>query len=214
MKIDQSAFIRDLIIEKGLTNCNATVILMKAGSVIDMPDADNYKETELLEYQRLIGKLMYLTCGTRPDIAFAVEQLSKYNANPRKGHLKATKRVVRYLKGTMQMELMFGQTPTNPPLYGLTGYANSNFAGDPADRNLVMGYCFFLNGAVVSWSSKKLKTVSTSTTEAEYIALRHVAKEAVWIQRFMNKINLDMVEDLTIYGNNKMSINPTKNAES
>ena len=214
MKIDQSAFIRDLVIEEGLTDCNAPVMLMKAGSAIEMLDSDDYEETELLEYQRLIGKLMYLACGTRPDIAFAVGQLSKHNADPRKGHLKAAKRVVRYLKGTMQMGLMFGRTPTNPPPYGLTGYADSNFAGDPADRKSVMGYCFFLNGAVVSWSSKKQRTASTSTTEAEYIALGHAAREAVWIRRFINEMNLDMVEDLTLYGDNEMSINLTKNAES
>ncbi len=175
MKIDQSAFIRDLVIEEGLTDCNANVIAMKAGSAIEMTDPEDYEETELQEYQRLIGKLMYLACGIRPDIAFAVGQLSKHNADPRKGHLRAAKRVVRYLKGTMQMGLIFGrasangQLPQDPPPYVLVGYADSNFAGDPEDRKSVMGYCFFLNGAVVSWSSKKQRTVSTSTTEAEYI---------------------------------------------
>lgn len=186
MKIDQSAFIRDLVIEEGLTDCNAPVILMKAGSAIEMLDPDDYEETELHEYQRLIGKSMYPACGTRPDIAFAVGQLSKQKADPRKGRLKAAKRVVRYLKGTMQMGLMFGRTTINPPPYGLTGYADSNFAGDPADRKSVMGYCFFLNGAVASWSSKKQRTVSTSTTEAKYIALGHAVREAVWIRRFIN----------------------------
>ena len=68
---------------------------MKAGSIIEMNEADDYDETDLKAYQRLIGKLMYLSCGTRPDIAFAVGQLSKQNADPRVGHLKAAKRVVR-----------------------------------------------------------------------------------------------------------------------
>ena len=68
------------------------------------------------------------------------------------------------------------------PPYGLIGYADSNFAGDPEDQKSVMGNSFFLNGAVVSWSSKKQRTVSTSTTESEYIALGHAAKEAVWIR--------------------------------
>lgn len=98
-----------------------------------MLDPDDYEETDLHKYQRLICKLMYLACGTRPDIAFAISQLSKQNADSRKGHLKAAKRVVQYLKGTMQMGLMYGQTPNNPRTYGLTGYADSNFAGDPAD---------------------------------------------------------------------------------
>ncbi len=127
---------------------------------------------------------MYLACSIRPDITFAVGQLSKHNADPRKRHLRAAKRVVRYLKGTMNMGLVFGREtanrlPKKPPLYGLLGYANSNFAGDSEDRKSVMGYCFFLNEAVVLWSSKKQRIVSTSTTKAEYIALGHVAREAV-----------------------------------
>ena len=82
------------------------------------------------------------------------------------------------------MGLIFGresaeQLPRDPLPYGLVGYADSNFAGDPKDRKSVMGDCFFLNGAVVSWSSKKQRTISTSTTEAEYIALSHVTRKAV-----------------------------------
>ena len=77
-----------------------------------------------------------------------------------------------------------------------------------------MGYCFFLNGAVVSWSSKKQRTVSTSTTEAEYIALGHAAREAVWIRRFINEIEIEVIGDLTLFGDNEMSIALTKNAES
>lgn len=194
MKIGQSAFIRDLVIEEGLEECNANVIPMKACSAIEMLDPDDYDKTNLHEYQRLIGKLMYLSCRTRPDIAFAVGQLSRHNADPRKGHLRAAKRVVRYLKGTMQMGLIFGREsclPKDPPPYDLKGYANSNFAGDPEDPKSVMGHCFFLNDAVVSWSSKKQRTVSTSTTEAKYIALGHASREAVWICRFINEMNLE-----------------------
>lgn len=87
MKIDQSTFIRELVIKEGLIECNANVIPMKAGSDIEMIEPDDYEETELREYQRLIGKLMYLACGTRLDITFAVRQLSKHNADPKKGHL-------------------------------------------------------------------------------------------------------------------------------
>lgn len=94
MKIDQSAFIRDLIIEEELIECNANFIPMKTGSSIEMPEPDDYNKIDIYTYQRLIGKLMYLACGTRLDIAFVVEQLSRYNANPRKRHLQATKRVV------------------------------------------------------------------------------------------------------------------------
>ena len=94
MKLDQSTFIQDLIIEENLSDYNANVISMKAGSVITMYKANNYKEENLHTYQRLIGKLIYLVCGTRPDIAFAVSQASKHNADLRKCHLRAAKRVM------------------------------------------------------------------------------------------------------------------------
>lgn len=57
---------------------------MKAGSAIDMSEANDYQEKDLQKYQRLIRKLMYLACGTRPDIIFTVGQLSNQNADPRK----------------------------------------------------------------------------------------------------------------------------------
>ena len=93
MNITQSEFIRDLVIE-GLTECNTNVIPMKAGSAIEMTEPDDDEETDLRTYQRLVGKLIYLACGTRPDIVFVVGQLSKHNVDPRKGHLQAAKRVV------------------------------------------------------------------------------------------------------------------------
>ena len=84
----------------------------------------------------------------------------------------------------MQLGLLYGRTsdgrsPTLLPPYGLIGYADSNFAGDPEDQKSIMENCFSLNGAVDLWSSKKQQTVSTSTKEAEYIALGHAAREAV-----------------------------------
>lgn len=119
----------------------------------------------------------------------------------------------------MQLGLVYGRTsdgrpPTLPPPYGLSRYADNNFAGDPEDRKSVMGNCFFLNGAIFSWGSKKQRTVLTSITEVEYIALGHAAREAVWIRRFINEMTLDIVPAIMLNGDNEMSITLTKNAES
>lgn len=235
LKIDQSAFIRDLVEEEGMRDCNPVNTPMKTGNFIEMQGEDDYEEVDLKVYQRLIGKLMYLSCGTRPDISFVVGQLSKRNADPRVGHLKAAKRVVRYLKGTMHLGLMYGsredaqsqpdketkastsqaKAPVSPPPFGLVGYADSNYAGDPEDRKSVMGNCFFLHGAIVSWCSKKQRTVSTSTTEAEYIALGHGARESVWIRRFLNELKVEApIGACLLHGDNETSIILTKNAES
>ncbi len=219
MKIDHSVFIRDFVIEGGLTECNANVIHMKAGSAIEMTEPEDYEETDLHMYKRLVGKLMNLASETRPDIAFVVGQLSKHNVDPKKDHLQAAKRVVRYLRRIMKMGLIFGQEsnnrlPRDLSPYGVIGFVESNFAEDPKDRKSVMNYCFFLNGVLVSWCSKKQKTISISTTEAEYIALGHTAREVIWIRRFINEMKLEVVEGLTLHGDNKMSIALTKHVES
>lgn len=153
-----------------------------------MSESDNYDKVDLKVYQRLIRKLMYLLCGTKPDIAFTVGQLSKHNTDPRIRHMKVVKKVVRYLKSTMYLELVYrsqlkdeGETkaPIAPSPFRLIRYGDSSYTRDPQDKKLVMGYCYFINGAIVSWCSKKQRTVSTSNIEAEYIALRHIAKEAI-----------------------------------
>lgn len=189
-----------------------------------MQEEDDHGEADLKTYQQLIGKLMYLSCGTRSDIAFAVGQLSKRNSDPRVGHLKAAKRVIRYLKGTMHLGIRYGCTlkpdgqtkaPDAPPPYSFIGYADSNYAGKPEDRKSVMGYCFYMNGALVSWCSKKQRTVSTSTTKAEYIALGHAARESVWIRRFFNELSIvEPIGACILHGDNETSIILTKNAES
>ena len=193
LKINQSSFIRDFIESENVTDCNSVSIPMKAGCFIEMSEPGDYEEVDIKPYQRLIGKLMFLSCDTRPDIAFAVGQLSKHNSDPRAGHMKAAKKVVRYLKGTMHLGLVYGSQPQSETLaallpFGLIGYRDSSYAGDLEDRKSVMDYCYFPNGAFVSLCSKKQQTVSTSTTESEYIALGHEAQETIWLKRFLNEL--------------------------
>lgn len=107
MKLDQLAFIRDLVIKKGLVKYNANVIPIKARSAIKILNLNNYNETNFCKYKYLIKKLIYLVCKIRPDIDFTIAQLRKYNTNLKKSYLRAAKRVVRYLKRTMQIKLIY-----------------------------------------------------------------------------------------------------------
>lgn len=111
MKIDQLVFIRNLVKDEGMQDCNPVSTPMKASNFIEMQGEDDYKKVDLKVYQWLIGKLMYLSYGTRPDISFVVGQLSKQNADLRMGYLKAAKQVIQYLKGTMHLGLTYGTYP-------------------------------------------------------------------------------------------------------
>lgn len=163
----------------------------------------------------MINKLIYLACKTRPDIAFAVEQFYSHNANPKKGLLQVVKKVVWYLKGTMNLEFLYGQIIVKDSFpYSLISYIDSNFARDPEDCKLLIDYYFFLNRTIVLWSSKKQWTIFILTTKAKYIALGHMAREEVWIKRFINKFELEVTKKITLHGNNQMSIALTKKVES
>lgn len=166
-----------------MTDCNSVNIPMKAGWFIEMSEPGDYEEVNIKSHQRLIGKLMYLLCGTRPDIIFTVGQLSKHNLDPRSGYMKTVKKVVKYLKRTMRLGLVYGSSQNDvlaaSSPFGLIKYGNSSYAGDLKDKKSVMGYYYFLNGAILSWCSKKQQIISTLIIEAEYMALGHVAHEFV-----------------------------------
>lgn len=93
---------------------------------------------------------MYLLCRTRPKIAFAIGQLSKQNVDLRVDHLKAAKKILQYLKDTMHLGITYGANKVKFSFYILTEYANNNYADDQKDFKSVIGYCFFINRAIIS----------------------------------------------------------------
>ena len=110
-------------------------------------------------YRSLVGSLMYLAIGTRPDISYAVQQLCKFLDSYGPVHWEATKRVVRYLKGTRTLRLVLGGEHTAC----LLSYTDSDLASCVDTRRSVSGYCCFLRGGTVTWSARQQKTVSLSS---------------------------------------------------
>ena len=136
LKIDQKGYIRDLLEFEEMTSCHHTVLPVKAGSTFFLDQAGNYQQADLIAYQRLIGKLMYLSCGTRPNIAFMVEQLSRHSSDPQMGHLRIAKQVLRYLKGTITLAIEWENNPEghrSGRSYGeleIVEYADNSYAGN------------------------------------------------------------------------------------
>ena len=118
---------------------------------------------------------MYLSVSSRPDIAFAVNNLARFNSNPRKEHWSALKRVLRCLNGTINHGLLYKQG--GPEHF--VGYSYADWAGDLSDRKSTSGYVFMLSGGPVSWSSRKQNCVALSTAEAEYVALSAAVQECM-----------------------------------
>jgi hypothetical protein len=168
-------------------------------------------EIEAKPYQRAIGSLMYPMLGTRPDLAFTVASLGRHAATPGTDHQRALERAFRYLRATSEWKLVFRRGMTN----GLTlhGYADADWASDVNDRKSTSGYVFLLAGGAISWSSKKQSSVALSSTEAEYIAGAHAAKELVWLRRLLSELGLELNAATTLLMDNQSAMTIARNPE-
>ena len=136
-------------------------------------------------YFSAVRSLIYAMLCTRPDICFAVGLVSRYQSNPGREHWKAVKRILRYLKGTMDYCLCYQGSNLR-----LIGYSDADWGGDLDQRKSTSGYTFLLNKGTISWSSKKQTCIALSTMEAEFIAYSAVVQEAVWLRRFFMNLGI------------------------
>lgn len=129
---------------------------------------------------------MWAGITTRPDIFFAAQHLSQFSSNPSPEHLTALKRVYRYLKGTINLGIMY--TATNTAY--LTLFTDADWANNLDDRRSISGYVSTISGGAITWSSKKQPTMALSSMEAEYMALANAAHKNLWLRSLFSEINL------------------------
>ena len=159
-------------------------------------------------YQSAVGSLLYVSIWTRPDVTYAVANVAKFCASPTKEHWTAVKRIMRYLKGTINFGLCYERGNKAK----CVGYSDSDWGSDVDDRKSISGYLFQIGGTAISWRSKKQASVALSTAEAEYMALASTAQEAVWLQQLMCDL-ARRVNCVQIYEDNQAAIKMSKNPQ-
>ena len=171
------------------------------------------QEDELFDqhtYQSAVGSLLYVSVATRPDITFAVSNVAKFSANPTTRHWTAVKRIMRYLRGTTDLGLIFTPQGSND----CVGFSDADWAGDLDDRKSTSGYVFQIGGTAVSWRSKKQTTLALSTAEAEYVALAGATQEAVWMRQLTADLNGEpATEPTVVFEDNQAAIAMAKNPQ-
>ena len=214
LTIRQGAYTRALLQRHGMEDCNAVAHPMIEGAKLRQFDGQA-TDSDIKEYQSMIGGIMWAAVCTRPDIAFAAAaRLSQYASNPSKEHRQAVIRVLRYLKGTPDQGITYrGIEPitAQPPLLA---YCDSDWAQDIDTRRSVTGYVFLLCGAAISWQSKRQHTVTLSSVEAEYQAAVQAAKEAIWWRRFLTALGHHMSDPTVLRSDSQGSIQLIKNGAS
>ena len=200
-KLHQKAYIDALLTKNGMTESHDANTPIETHTQLEISGGDIDAPVDQKAYLAIVGSLMYAALGTRPDISYAVSLLSRYNSDPRTRHLTAAKRVLRYLKKTRHLKLVYKQIGRK-----LEGFVDSDWASEN-DRKSVGGYIFSLCGAAVSWASKKQNLVALSTEEAEYTAFTEGSREALWIRQLLLDIGLiENTTTITIFADNQSAL--------
>jgi hypothetical protein len=213
--LSQQAYIERMIKQYGLENTRS--VSTPAAPVdltlpADNSDALRLSSEQKEKYQSIVGSLLYAANITRLDIAFIVNRLCRYTADPCHHHLHAAKRVLRYLGDTNDHCMIFGANPTQHSEPTLTAYSDSDWGGCKETGKSTSGIIVQFNGDTISWISRRQGPVAQSSTEAEYIALAETTKELLWYRNWIYEV-LETWTPGLIYGDNQGSVTLAGNAD-
>ncbi|GJX91769.1 uncharacterized mitochondrial protein-like protein [Tanacetum coccineum] len=204
--LTQSKYARDILKRADLYD-SKPVSTPLATHVSFTADGIPYSDSTL--YRSLVGALQYLTI-TRPDLSYAVNQVSQFLHAPTIAHFQSVKRILRYVKGTISFGLTFSRPHTNT----IIGYSDADWARCLDTRRSTYGYSIYLGGNLVSWSAKKQPTVSRSSCESEYRAMANTAAEIVWITHLLQELHALPPDRPTLLCDNKSALFMTQNPVS
>jgi hypothetical protein len=205
--LHQQKYIGDLLERFEMTECKAVSNPSETNAKLD--DCVNEEGVDPTLFKQIVGSLRYL-CNSRPDICYSMSVVSKFMNNPKKSHLAAAKRILRYMKGTVKLGLLF-PTGVNGSSAELISYSDSDWGGDKTDRRSTSGYVMQYNGVSIAWCSKKQQVTALSTCEAEYIAGTFATCQVIWLDSVMKELKVEVSKPLKLLIDNKSAIRLAKN---
>lgn len=204
-ELRQTAYAKKLLDKAGLANCNAVKYPME--SRLQLGKDEQGKAVNSTQFKSLVGGLRYLV-HTRPNIAFSVGMVSRFMERPTTLHMNAVKRILRYIKGTLNYGLIYSKGTGN---YLLGGYSDSDLGGNIEDKKSTGGMAFYLDESLITWVSQKQRCVALSSCEAEFMAATAAACQGVWLGKLLSRITDTKVYPVVIYIDNKSAIDLAKN---
>jgi transposase InsO family protein len=209
--ISQSQIAHEILEDAGMTDCNATKAPLETKVKLyddsaTRTEADK-EAMQYIDYRHTVGQLLFMSLHSRPDLSAAVAIASRFVHNPGMTHWSAVKRIIRYIKGTIDHGIVLG----GDTQLKLEGFSDADWANDIDSRRSRTGYSFFLGDGCVSWQSKRQATVALSTTEAEYMSLSSACQELLWILSLTDEIGYPLPRPVTMHQDNKGCIELTKN---
>ncbi|CAL2258609.1 unnamed protein product [Prunus armeniaca] len=197
--LSQTRYAVDLLKRFNMTECKSCPTPLPSDTRLSCMDGDPLPDPST--YRSMVGGLQYLTLS-RPDISFAVNHVCQFMHNPRTSHIQVVKRILRYIKGTLEQGLIFHKSND----FTLRSFLDADWAGSVDDRRSTTGACIFLGPNLLTWTAKKQSTVSRSSTEAEYRALANTAAEIRWFGYLFRELGIPLHSAPCIYVDNISAI--------
>ncbi|SGY38159.1 BQ5605_C003g01969 [Microbotryum silenes-dioicae] len=199
--VHQPHFISSILEDHNMAGCSprpTPVSLYKSHSRKDLAFDASTKP-----YRVIVGKLLFLSGTTRPDIAFAVSKVALHCNNFSQNDWEALMHILCYLQGTRDVGLLFRKSEGSPLL---NGFVNANHGADLETRCSVTGFVFLCAGGAVSWMSKRWALVTVSSTKAEYVAMLFATRKGIWLCRLLSELGFPQMEPTRLHGDNQSVI--------
>jgi hypothetical protein len=214
LTLSQRQYILDMLERYSFSNSGTVSTPMDPGVRLSASMAPQTPEDieymKSVPYINAVGSLMYLAVSTRPDIAYSVGVLCRFNANPGVAHWKAVKHLFRYLQGTLDVKLTYSPS-SSPELF--TSYTDADHGGNPDNGRSTTGFVIKMGTGAVSWGSKLQSLVALSTTEAEYIAACTTGQEILWLRNLFTELGYPIGIPSTLHIDNQSALAVAKNPE-
>jgi hypothetical protein len=203
IKLTQQKFITSLLEEEHMDTCNPVSTPWLEGDDDDTcPTLLTAAQTA--DYRRVVGKILYLANTLRPDLAYSCGRLASRNAAPTALDRGRVRRLLRYIKGTMNGGLTYRADTTTPDI--VTAYSDADWANCKKTGRSITGLLININGAPVDWQSKRQPTIAHSTAEAEYMAANAAAKRIAATQNLLGELGYTRYEPTVLYCDNQAAI--------
>lgn len=194
--LSQRKYINELLVRANLSHATPVPSPCTTNANLSLGDSAPFHDP--VKYRQMVGALQYVTLS-RPDITFAVNKVCQFMHSPTTNHWSAVKRILRYLQGTASHGLLISRSSpsvlhayTDAAFNSLSAFSDADWAGCPDDRRSTGGYAIYLGSNLVSWSARKQKTVSRSSTESEYKALADTVAELTWLETLLRELRVPM----------------------
>ena len=206
IRVSQTGYLRKVLERFGLSD--AKTVSSPLDPTLKLSKSLDTDEDFDCPYREAVGSLNYAACLTRPDISYSVSLLARFSTKPSSTHWLMVKRVMRYLKGTINQSLVLGSDSSEP-----CGFCDSDWAGDSDERKSTSGFIFTFHGGPVLWRSELQEITALSSTEAEYISLSEAMKQCLWLRPNLESLGVQLTGPTSIRSDNQGSIALSKNPE-